>query len=98
MPVPGFTYQDKGAFPLAIPAVHGAPVEWPSEDIAALAALAPAEFQKHILAMLRWYVKEDDVQLDLPGNEYWVAGYHQANALLAANDLRLQAQSADPQT
>lgn len=81
-------FQPPGNFPLAIPTFEGAPIEWPAEEVAKLAALPAEEFQRHVLALLRWYVKEDDVQLGLSGNEYWEAGFHQAGALLAAQELR----------
>lgn len=34
------------------------------------------------VAALRWYVENDDVVEDLPGNEFWTAGRDRARALL----------------
>ena len=75
-------------FPLPIPQVEGSPVEWSPEAIAQLVMLKPDEMMKHLVQLLAWYVKEDDVIVDMPGNEYWAAGYHMAKALLAAQKLR----------
>lgn len=80
-----FSHDD---FPVAIRQDDNKPVEWTPESVAELVQLPPDELNKHIAQMLAWYVREDDVNLGRPGNEYWAAGFYVAKALLAAHALQ----------
>ena len=76
-------------FPLPIPELDGTPVEWTPEAIAQLTLLPANELQDHLVALLKWYIQEDDVSLEMVGNEYWAAGYHMAQALVAASEQKI---------